>query len=807
MSARDELEGLAVGAGATLLLCGLAAWLGVWEPWEAQRAALLEDMLGRGELWRIPAAGGKPDTYVDALPYGWWPSLASVRLFGLNELGLRLPGLLFGATLLFALFSVTRSLYGRAAAWFATLAALCMPLFTFHARHMLDAGPEMAVIGLASLAMLRVAGDDEAGAGWRFGAWLATALAGLFSGVVGLATPLVAGLAAAWVRRGDGALRRVFAPAPMVVALLMVGAGWLVAMNALPADGDRAALLLWSEPLQGVDARKSWPSFEKFVHQVGFGLYPVAALVPFAFATMLWREPESDEPRGAPAADIGVSAWFALAFLGPALTVPQAHVAFFLGAPAVAVAVGAYLARVLRQPPQPLLGIATAIVLLILHHNLRHDTHYLADTLVGASVDSFPPTLPAWEIGGRWLGYGTLVFVLLYQTNARLVAEWIGREVLYPRRRAPSWLSGVFALAGLAIVGAVAQRRAEWLDPLVQLKVWGAMVPGARRAIIVLGLAVVVGFVLRLLWNLRAAQLAGRREGRLGRALESAAAALRRPLVAPVLVGGCLAGWAVFQNVPLARSLSTNFSQRDLIEHYAALAQGGEKLFKYGVDRNEISFYARRLDEMTAADFKAKATGDERFFAIVPRPRLATVNAEFRTVTGRTLPVLDDESSRFLLVSNQLRDGEADRNPITRALVTALPATAKKVSVNFEDQLELVGWEVEPAVLRGGTNAKLTMYWKVLKKTPYNWKVFVHIDDAGSRVHGDHDPVAGLYPTTNWAPGDIIRDEHRLTVKNTQAAGRYTFWAGLYRGDTRMKINAGDKDGENRARLGHIQVR
>ena len=83
----------------------------------------------------------------------------------------------------------------------------------------------------------------------------------------------------------------------------------------------------------------------------------------------------------------------------------------------------------------------------------------------------------------------------------------------------------------------------------------------------------------------------------------------------------------------------------------------------------------------------------------------------------------------------------------------------------------------------------------------------MHIDAPGQRIHGDHDPVAGLFPTRNWKQGDLIQDIHEINIKRTITPARFTFYAGLYRGSTRMKIKSGAKDKQNRARLGTIQVR
>jgi hypothetical protein len=186
------------------------------------------------------------------------------------------------------------------------------------------------------------------------------------------------------------------------------------------------------------------------------------------------------------------------------------------------------------------------------------------------------------------------------------------------------------------------------------------------------------------------------------------------------------------------------------------------------------------------------------------------VNDEFRRATDRTLPVLDARSNRFLLVSNALEAGETDENPIKQALVDAVPEGVSKVMsppANFDDKVELVAWNIEPKRPKPGAPMELTMYWKVKKKVSGNYKVFVHIDAPGTRIHGDHDPVEGLYPTSRWTPGDIVRDVHRITVKGSAKPARYTFYAGLYKGSKRLPVESKAKDKENRANLGYVRVR
>ena len=176
-------------------------------------------------------------------------------------------------------------------------------------------------------------------------------------------------------------------------------------------------------------------------------------------------------------------------------------------------------------------------------------------------------------------------------------------------------------------------------------------------------------------------------------------------------------------------------------------------------------------------------------------------------MTKRTLPVLYDESARYLLVSNRLGDGEKDRNPITRALVKSVPTWASKVDVNFDDTIQLVGWRIQPSSPRPGAPMTLHLFWKALKDKVGQWKIFVHIDAPGQRIHGDHYPVEGLFPSQNWRKGDIIHDVHRMKVKRTIAPAVFTVYTGWYQGKKRLPIKSGPKDKDNRARLGAIRIR
>jgi|GEM_PF-2467766 len=260
-------------------------------------------------------------------------------------------------------------------------------------------------------------------------------------------------------------------------------------------------------------------------------------------------------------------------------------------------------------------------------------------------------------------------------------------------------------------------------------------------------------------------------------------------------------------------ALSDHLSQRDLIDRYQALARPDEPLSLYRMSAREAadSYYLRRLKEAPADALQRASESEERSFFIIKRAELSTLNKAFRRRAGRHLTILDDSSHELLLASNLLRSGERDLNPIGSAVIKELPSDVRtlKEPFVFEDKVELVGWSITPGALKSGSEARLKLYWRALKKMRRSWKVFVHIDASRQRIHADHLPVEGLYPTQDWRVGDLIQDVHPFKVKSSISSNIFKVHAGLYQGSTRLKLTGGAKkriSKDNRALLGRVRV-
>jgi 4-amino-4-deoxy-L-arabinose transferase-like glycosyltransferase len=115
---------------------------------------------------------------------------------------------------------------------------------------------------------------------------------------------------------------------------------------------------------------------------------------------------------------------------------------------------------------------------------------------------------------------------------------------------------------------------------------------------------------------------------------------------------------------------------------------------------------------------------------------------------------------------------------------------------NFGAQLRLAQFEV-PRQSKPGAILRARLVWAADQRPPADYSVFVHLLDSRGNLVAQHDgmPDGGRYPTSLWAPGDAVADEHQLVLPADLAPGAYTLYAGLYdpRTGIRLPTPAGDE--------------
>ncbi|MFB6263038.1 MAG: ArnT family glycosyltransferase [Bradymonadaceae bacterium] len=293
------------------------------------------------------------------------------------------------------------------------------------------------------------------------------------------------------------------------------------------------------------------------------------------------------------------------------------------------------------------------------------------------------------------------------------------------------------------------------------------------------------------------------------------------PSTFALLLAGAMtvsAGVCVFG---LAPRLGHHLSQRGVFETYTRLRDEGESLYRLRVSTGETSVYLREVEKLgSRREFIERFDADSRFFAVIQRDALSSLNRRTREKYDRDIPVLDERSSRLLLVSNKLEEGETNHNFIADAIVdgepevqheVTFPKNGEQVHPTFDGELKLLGYTLdkkgEVPTYSWGDEVKLTTYFKVLDRVSGRQKIFMHVDHPGSRIHGDHYPVGGDFPTNDWLPGDIVKDVYHLKVSPYSSTGVYTMYFGFYRAGSRMDVSPESAhDGENRIPMGEIRV-
>jgi hypothetical protein len=102
---------------------------------------------------------------------------------------------------------------------------------------------------------------------------------------------------------------------------------------------------------------------------------------------------------------------------------------------------------------------------------------------------------------------------------------------------------------------------------------------------------------------------------------------------------------------------------------------------------------------------------------------------------------------------------------------------------SFGAELALVGWSLHtPPELAPGTPLSLTVVWQAQQVPRRDYAAFAHlVDEAGQGWAGDdHQPYNGLYPTSGWGAGEMVRDVFTLSLPAGAPNGLYDIKVGWY---------------------------
>jgi hypothetical protein len=115
------------------------------------------------------------------------------------------------------------------------------------------------------------------------------------------------------------------------------------------------------------------------------------------------------------------------------------------------------------------------------------------------------------------------------------------------------------------------------------------------------------------------------------------------------------------------------------------------------------------------------------------------------------------------------------------ALVGRAPSEVHAADLSFEAGLSLVGWSQQPAPHRVGEALAVDLYWLVRREIGTDQDVVLRLLDADGRERAvlRRAPRWGAAPTSTWTRGELVHDQHELTLPEGLPAGTYVLEAGL----------------------------
>jgi hypothetical protein len=117
--------------------------------------------------------------------------------------------------------------------------------------------------------------------------------------------------------------------------------------------------------------------------------------------------------------------------------------------------------------------------------------------------------------------------------------------------------------------------------------------------------------------------------------------------------------------------------------------------------------------------------------------------------------------------------------------------------VPLQDDVALLGFDLPQSQANPGDSVPVTLYWKALAPMRVNLRVFVHLIGPDGQLWGQSDKWNPAdFPTGRWPVDHYVRDEHQARLRSDAPPGKYQVIAGLWDGDTGLRMHQLDANGQ-----------
>ncbi|MCB8943900.1 MAG: glycosyltransferase family 39 protein [Ardenticatenaceae bacterium] len=163
-------------------------------------------------------------------------------------------------------------------------------------------------------------------------------------------------------------------------------------------------------------------------------------------------------------------------------------------------------------------------------------------------------------------------------------------------------------------------------------------------------------------------------------------------------------------------------------------------------------------------------------------------NGRYRSQHLVTLPA-SLESGAYTFDLDGVALGQLQVNAPPRIFTQPGVATAVNTPFTLPDgtpQATLIGYTLSP----------LTLLWQANAEMTTSYRVFVHLVDENGTIlaQADGEPANWTRPTTGWAVGEFIVDEHQLAVPAERQGGELSLRVGLYEAETGERLRGETAD-------------
>ena len=494
----EERRGvLAVLAFASLVFLPWLGAVGFWDPWEPHYAEVARQMLVRQDwvhpYWESAYFFSKPVLLM-------WMSAVAMELSGVHSLGLpagsfpggptpsgvstyvewavRLPVAALAAVGCALVFVAVRRLVSRRAAYVAAIALATMPFYFLMARQAITDMPFVALMTSGAMCFAIALWDERAHrSAWAYAGYAFLAFATLAKGLLGFGVAAAAFLAWFLVTGEWRLLARLRlvervrgVPLPIGPAVfLAIAAPWYLVLSLFRGVDDESktfAYRFWIHDHlkrlgEGVHTTTPGGSFDYFVKQLGFGLFPWVAAVPGALGELARVRLAGRTRRDDVVLFAGL--WALVTYVLMSLSATKFHHYIFPAVPAFAILCGAFVDRVLEDGLEAHLGalLLGAAAYVVVAHSVWFEPKALPDLYVYNYERPYPEKELAElhrgvRLGPLFFSFAARPFLsaLFAAGGVALGAAWIWRA-----RRAM-----VAALVGLATAFALYVSWVHWRE-------------------------------------------------------------------------------------------------------------------------------------------------------------------------------------------------------------------------------------------------------------------------------------------------------------------------------------------------------